>query len=114
MKVYQLNNKSVNGSIEITDVELLFAKAQNGLMELSISLGLEVMWLMLEEDVTQFAGTKGKHNMDGRIGYRHGTEKTTVVMGEKKIRVNRPRVRALDGGANCLEKLSASFNVKTP
>jgi|GEM_PF-2971361 len=43
MKVYQENKGTVNGSIETTDVELLFAKAQNGLMELSISLGLEVI-----------------------------------------------------------------------
>jgi len=114
MKVYQLNNKSVNGSIEITDLKLLFAKAQNGLMELSISLGLEVMRLMLEEDVTQFAGTKGKHNMDGRIGYRHGTEKTTVVMGEKKIRVDRPRVRALDGGGELPLETLSQFQCEDP
>ncbi|HOR46461.1 MAG TPA: IS256 family transposase [Caldisericia bacterium] len=98
MKVYQLNNESVNGSIEITDSELLYAKAQDGLLELSVSLGLEVMRMMLEEDVAQYAGPKGKHKTAGRTGYRHGTEKTTVVMGGSKVRADRPRVRALDGG----------------
>jgi len=105
MKVYQFNNKSVNGSIEITNSELLYAKAQNGLLELSLSLGLEVMRMMLEEDVACYAGPKSKHKTAGRTGYRHGTEKTTVVMGGKKVRVDRPRVRALDGGELPLETL---------
>ena len=62
MKVYQGNNESVNGSIQISNSELLYAKAQNGLLELSVSLGLEVMRMMLEEDVAslrdQEASTK--------------------------------------------------------
>jgi putative transposase len=98
MKVYQENKESVNGSIEITNSELLYAKARDGLMELSMSLGLEVMRMMLEEDVTRYAGPKGKHNTEERTGYRHGTENTTVVIGGKKVRVERPRVRAKDGG----------------
>ena len=53
MKVYQLNNESVNGSIQITNSDLLYAKAQNGLLELSVSLGLEVMRMMLEKDVAE-------------------------------------------------------------
>jgi putative transposase len=110
MKVYQLNNESVNGSIEITNSELLYAKAQNGLLELSVSLGLEVMRMMLEEDVTQYAGPKGKHKTAGRTGYRHGTEKTTVVIGGSKVRVDRPRVRALDGGELPLETLGLFQN----
>lgn len=110
MKVYQQNKKMVNESnesVKIINSELLYAKASNGLMELSMSLGLDVMRMMLEEDVTRYAGPKGKHQTEGRTGYRHGTEKTTVVMGGKKVRVERPRVRAMDG--NCelpLETLS--------
>ncbi len=50
MKVYQENEKSINGSTEITNNEFLYEKARNGLMELSISLGIEVMRMMLEED----------------------------------------------------------------
>lgn len=105
MEVYQLNNESVNGSIEITNSEMLYAKAQNGLLELSVSLGLEVMRMMLEEDVERYAGPKGKHKAAGRIGYRHGTAKTTVVMGGSKVRVDRPRVQALEGGELPLETL---------
>ena len=97
MKVYQDNKESVNGSVEIINSTVLYEKACHGLMELSMSLGLEVMRMMLEEDVAQYAGPKGKHNTEERTGYRHGTDKTTVVMGGKKVRVDRPRVRATDG-----------------
>lgn len=50
MKVYQDNKESVNGSIEIINSTVLYEKACYGLMELSMSLGLEVMRMMLEED----------------------------------------------------------------
>lgn len=108
MKVYQENKESVNGSIKIIDSELLYDKARYGLMKLSMSLGIEVMRMMFEEDVEQYAGPKGKHKTEGRTGYRHGTEKTTVVMGGKKIRVDRPRARAIDGSGELpLESLDA-------
>jgi transposase-like protein len=94
MKVYQGNKEPVNGSIEIINSGVLYEKARNGLLELSMSLGLDVMRMMLEEDVEQYAGPKGKHHTEKRTGYRHGSEKTTVVMGGTKIRVDRPRVRA--------------------
>ena len=98
MKVYQENEKSVNGTVQIINGDALYEKAKEGLLELSMSLGIEVMRMMFEEDVAQYAGPKGKHNTPGRTGYRHGTEKTTVTMGGKKVRVDRPRARAIDGG----------------
>ena len=98
MKVYQENGNSVNGSLEIIDSEILLEKAKDGLLELSTSLGLEVLRMLLEEEAAHYAGPKGKHGTPGRIGYRHGTENTTVVMGGAKIQTTRPRVRAVDGG----------------
>ena len=59
MKVYQDNKESVNENIEIINSTALHEKARCGLMELSMSLGLDVMRMMLEEDVTQYAGPKG-------------------------------------------------------
>lgn len=41
------------------------------------------------------------------------TEKTTVVMGRSKVRVDRPRVRALDGGEPRLETLGLFQNEAT-
>jgi transposase-like protein len=97
MKVYQMGEGSVNGSIKIIDSGVLYAKASEGLLALSASLGLEVVRMMLEEDVTGYAGPKGKHNTAERVGYRHGTESTEVVMGGQKVHTGRPRVRATDG-----------------
>jgi hypothetical protein len=51
----------------------------------------------LGADVESYTGPKGKHNTQGRIGYGHGKEKTTVVLGGQKVRIDRPRVRAKDG-----------------
>ncbi len=51
----------VNTGIEITNCEILQEKAKDGLLKLSMSLGIEVMRLMFEEDVTMYAGPKGKH-----------------------------------------------------
>jgi hypothetical protein len=94
MKVYQGKQEIVNTGIEITDYEILQEKARDGLLKLSMSLGIEVMRMMFEEDVTMYAGPKGKHGTEERVGYRHGFDQTTVVMGGKKIHVERPRVRA--------------------
>ena len=51
----------------------------------------------VEEDVTMYAGPKGKHGTIGSVGYRHGGGQTTVVMGGKDIHVERPRARAANG-----------------
>jgi len=114
MKVYQENRKTVNGSIEIADSEILFEKARNGLLELSMSLGIEVMRMMFEKEVKQYAGPKGKHKTADRTGYRHGTEKTTVVMGGKKIRTDRPRVRAVDESGELPLKTLSAFQEEDP
>jgi putative transposase len=114
MKVYQENKGSVNGSIGIINSTALYEKARYGLMELSMSLGLEVMRIMLEEDVTQYAGPKGKHKSEERTGYRHGTDKTTVVMGGKKVRVDRPRVRATDGSGELPLETLGLFQSEDP
>lgn len=114
MKVYQDNMESISGSIQIINSNLLYEKARYGLMKLSMSLGLEVMRMMLEEDVEQYAGPKGKHNKNERIGYRHGTEKTTVVMGGKKARVDRPRVRAVDGSSELPLETLHLFQTEDP
>ncbi len=97
MKVYQENQETVNTGIKSINYEYLQEKARDGLLQLSMSLGIEVMLMMLEEDVTQYAGPKGKHYTAGRTGYRHGHEQTTVVMGGKKIHTKRPRVRSVNG-----------------
>ena len=78
------------------DTELLMALASEGLLALSLQVGLEVFRQMLDTDVEALAGAKGTHNPN-RSAYRHGTEPTRVVMGGQKVSAQRPRVRSKDG-----------------
>lgn len=69
---------------------------RGGVHALCTAAGLSVLYKMMEEDVTALVGPKGKHNPD-RIGVRHGTEKTSVVLSGQRVAVERPRVRKADG-----------------
>ena len=83
MKEYQKRQATVKGSIAVLDTELLTALASEGLLALSLQVGLEVFRQMLDTDVEALAGAKGTHNPN-RDAYRHGTEPTRVVMGGQK------------------------------
>ncbi len=96
MKSYQRKESKVKGSVTILDERKLLETAAGGLLNLSIELGLEVMNQILELDVETLAGKKGKRNPD-RKAYRHGYEKTKVVLGGAKRSVEKPRVRSADG-----------------
>ena len=98
MQVYHGEaGKGNNKTIEIIkDYEQLEMIANEGLLTLSIELGITVMKQMFEADVAAHAGPKGKHHSQ-REAYRHGKEKTKVVLGGAKLSVDRPRVRSIDG-----------------
>jgi putative transposase len=70
--------------------------ASEGLLALSVGAGLQVMQTLMEQSVTALAGPKGKHNPD-RAAVRHGREQGSVVLGGRRIPVQRPRVRTVDG-----------------
>jgi transposase-like protein len=95
MRLYQEEQATVKGSLAIIDVSALTARASEGLLQLSVELGLEVLRQMLEADVVELAGPKGKHQGD-RKAYRHGTEKSRVVLGGEKVAIKRPRVRSIE------------------
>jgi transposase-like protein len=77
-------------------VEVFAAQMRHGLLAASVSIGLEVMGELMEAEVTELAGPKGKHNPD-RAAYRHGSEDGKVTLGGRRIPVGRPRVRSLAG-----------------
>jgi transposase-like protein len=90
--------------IGVIDGDWLLEEAENGLSQLAHKLGLVVLQQMFEREVEELAGPKGKHNKE-RIAYRHGTEQTKIVYGDKKVSVSRPRVRS-DGHDVPLQTLS--------
>ena len=76
---------------------MLFAqRMQEGLLAASVAIGLDGMGELMEADVTEVAGPKGRHNPD-RSAYRHGHEDATVALGGRRVPVRRPRVRSTDG-----------------
>lgn len=74
----------------------LVGAAKEGLLALSVGVGLGVMAELMEEEVCEVVGPKGKHDPDRRA-VRHGHEDGEVTLGGRRVRVERPRVRAVDG-----------------
>src|SRR5207244_2303566 len=76
----------------------LVGSAKEGLLALSVGLGLGVLAELLEEEVVDVVGAKGKHDPD-RVAVRHGHEAGEVTLGGRRLGVERPRVRSVDGSA---------------
>ena len=69
---------------------------REGLLALAVGAGLQVMQALMEADVTELAGAKGRHD-EARTAVRHGRERGSVTLGGRRVPVTRPRVRAADG-----------------
>jgi putative transposase len=76
----------------------LVGAAKEGLLALSVGVGLGVLTGLMEEEVDDVVGLKGKHNAD-RTAVRHGREDAEVTLGGRCVEVRRPRVRTADGEA---------------
>src|ERR1039458_5421863 len=76
----------------------LVGAAKEGLLALSVGVGLGVLSELMEEEVDDVVGLKGKHNAD-RTAVRHGHEDGEVTLGGRRVDVRRPRVRTADGEA---------------
>jgi putative transposase len=63
------------------------------LMELAVASGLKVLTTMLEADRTAICGPRYQ-DQDEREASRAGTVSSEVVLGGRKMRIRRPRVRA--------------------
>jgi len=71
--------------------------AKQGLLALSVGVGLAVVQEIFEEQATGIAGEKGRHDPE-REANRHGHERRHVTLGGRKVSVSRPRVRSVTGG----------------
>ena len=74
----------------------LVGAAKEGLLALSVEVGLSVLRQLLEEEVDELVGPKGKWN-PGRTAVRHGHENGEVTLGGRRVQVKRPRARTADG-----------------
>lgn len=73
-------------------LEAFASQMRQGLLAASVAIGLDVMGELIDAEVTEVAGPKGRHDKD-RTAYRHGTEDGKVTLGGRRIPVRRPRVR---------------------
>jgi putative transposase len=73
----------------------LVGAAREGLLALSVGVGLGVVHELMELEVTEVVGAKGKHNLD-RTAKRHGHEDGSMTLGGRRVPVRRPRVRTAD------------------
>jgi putative transposase len=73
----------------------LVGAAKEGLLALSVSVGLRVVHELMEAEVTEVVGPKGKHNRE-RVAKRHGHEDGSMTLGGRRVEVSRPRIRTVD------------------
>jgi putative transposase len=69
--------------------------AREGLLALSVGVGLRVVHELMEAEVTEIVGPKGKHDPD-RTAKRHGHEVGSMTLGGRRVPVSRPRMRTAD------------------
>jgi putative transposase len=73
----------------------LVGAAKEGLLALSVGVGLSVVHELMELEVDEVVGPKGKHNPE-RTAKRHGHEDGSVTLGGRRTKVRRPRIRTAD------------------
>lgn len=74
----------------------LVGAAREGLLALSVGVGLRVVHELMESEVTEVVGPKGKWNPN-RTANRHGHEAGSMTLGGRRVPVSRPRARSAEG-----------------
>jgi putative transposase len=91
----------------------LVGAAQEGLLALSVGVGLGVLTELMEEEVDEVVGPKGRHD-PARTSVRHGHEAGEVTLGGRRVGVERPRVRSADGAREVALATYAHFADRDP
>lgn len=91
----QLDGLSLPGEVRLA-LDDLAGSVREGLLALSVGVGLKVMDELLEEELAALVGPKGRHDPE-RTATRHGSRRGQVVLGGRKLQVRRPRARTLEG-----------------
>jgi putative transposase len=89
------SHPAVPDTVSVALAELA-GEMREGLLALAVGTGLQVMAAMMEADVTAVCGPKGRHDPERRAT-RHGHGAGSVTLGGRRVPVERPRIRAVDG-----------------
>ncbi len=73
----------------------LVGAAREGLLALSVGVGLGVVHELMDAEVTEVVGPKGRHDPD-RTAKRHGHADGSMTLGGRRVPVHRPRMRTAD------------------
>jgi len=73
----------------------LVGAAREGLLALSVGVGLGVVHELMQLEVDAVVGPKGKHDPQ-RTAVRHGHEDGSLTLGGRRVAVRRPRMRTAD------------------
>jgi putative transposase len=74
----------------------LAGAAKDGLLALSVGLGLGVLGEMMEAELDEVVGPKHAKSRE-RTAVRHGHTDGEVTLGGRRVAVRRPRARTVDG-----------------
>jgi putative transposase len=74
----------------------LAGAAKDGLLALSVGLGLGVLSEMMEAELDEVVGAKHANNAE-RTAVRHGHTDGEVTLGGRRVAVKRPRARTVEG-----------------
>src|SRR4051794_40981688 len=91
----------------------LVGAAREGLLALSVGVGLRVVHELMELEVSEVVGPKGKHNPD-RTAKRHGHEDGSMTLGGRRVAVRRPRMRSADDRHELSVQTYAHFADRDP
>jgi putative transposase len=91
----------------------LVGAAREGLLALSVGVGLGVVHELMELEVDEVVGPKGKHNAD-RTAKRHGHEDGSMTLGGRRVQVRRPRIRSADDRRELPVETYAYFAERDP
>jgi putative transposase len=112
----QVGHDRVEGVLPVRVQEALgelVGAAKDGLLALSVGVGLGVLSELMEEEVDDVVGPKGKHDSD-RAAVRHGHEDGEVTLGARRVSVRRPRARSADGREEVALATYAHFADRDP
>jgi putative transposase len=91
----------------------LAGAAKDGLLALSVGVGLSVLSEMMEAELDEVVGPKHA-KISERTAVRHGHEDGEVTLGGRRVAVKRPRVRSVDGEQEVPLATYASFADRDP
>ncbi len=91
----------------------LVGAAREGLLALSVGVGLGVVHELMELEVDAVVGAKGKHN-PARTAKRHGHEDGSMTLGGRRVPVRRPRIRSADDARELPVETYAYFADRDP